>query len=459
MSAARVRLPPTTGWALALAAVVGVPAISAVSPLASVGAGCGVVLALALTGFGGSTRRIAASAALLAFSATVAVAVVGAGGLTLASALAAVGVALGIAAGLAPATRRKPSSIRRSGTAALFAAAGAAALAVIAFGSAEPEGVVRAIGAGLWFTSGLTGFALAIGAAALAAGVAIAVLPPAAFATPTEYGAYVRTRRALLSWLAVAAVVAILAAGMLAAGARVLTPVDPLVAALVDGPVPRAASAIVTVAGAFVAALALPVRHSWATTRSRENAVVPIVAGAVCGVLLAFPATLAATGGRIALVGSLFGVTAAALAAAGLLAVAWSAPLASRADAAVALSIVVALGSGGVIIGASVDGPLSAETARLSVAALVSLGAALFAYDVGRYGRVLSREVGAEGAAREPQYARIVWSGLIAAVGVLVAVVGLVAAALLAPALSVPATAAVFAGLSATVAAAWLFRR
>ncbi|GAB3668210.1 hypothetical protein [Halopiger thermotolerans] len=461
------RLPSTTAWAIAVAAAVGVLALAAFDLRVAAGAGVGLVLAAAMPGFDGSNRRIVATATVLPVAALGVAATLGTAGGPVDGALVLLGTVVALAAGLLLAGGLEPSTIKRAAAAAVTAgiASGAVALAADSVSQLGRETILETV---LWLTvSGLRETVLALVVAGIAAGAAVVALPPAALATPTARDAYDRARRGLLGWIAVAVVVAVAAL----VGATVLSwfvpALEAAVAALVDGPVVRGACAVVTTVSVAVAAVGIAVRYAWiaAAERTRESAAVSVLVGSILGAIAPLPLALAvdeptavvtAAGGGAAGVLLAGGTGAAAYAQ-------WRAASGSRLGSGPGPSWIVvaaALGAGAVVVGTTVRTAAGLAALKTGAVSIVALAAGLFVYDVGRYGRVLARDVGVEPeAAPRPQYVRIGWSALVAGVGSVVAVLGLAVTTLFAPTLSVPATTAVLAAVAAVVAGAWLLFR
>lgn len=450
------RFPRTTARALAVAAVVGILALAAFEPVAAVGAGLGAVLAVVVSSFDGSSRRVAAAAALLPLPILGAVAAVGTAGTPIAGTVILCATVVAAAAGTCCTDSQVGRAFERARTAALYASGAAGCAAVLAVVIPQLAGPGSVLEAMFQFTidgpRGLLG-ALAIAAVAVAGG--IVVLPPAAVVPPSRRESYVYARNGLIALVAIVAVVACLATGVLLGLGWLVWPLEPFVGALVDSALVRGLCALATVVGVVVAGFGLVVRFEWYGARGRENVTVPILAGSTVGVVGAFP--VAAVVGGPTDVGALFGLAAVVCFAGWLLGLGH----ANRAGTAAVGPIVVAVGlaTGGVVVGASVDTALDAAGIRASAAALVAIAAGLFAYDVGRYGRTLARDVGRAGATRRPQFARVGWSAVVAGVGLPVAVAGLIVATLFAPTLSVPATAGVLAALVAVLSGTWLLFR
>lgn len=459
------RLPATTAWAIAVAAAIGLLALATFDLRVAAGAVIGLVLAVAIPGFGGSNWRVAVTAAILPITAFGAAAALGTAGGPADGALVLLGAIVALAAGLLVTGGLAPSTIKRAAGAAVVAGTASGAVALAA-NTVSQLGRATILETALWLTvSGLRETILALVVAGVVAGAGIAMVPPAAFSTPESRDAYDRARRGLLGWIAVAVVVASLAL----AGATVLSwyvpALEPVVAVLVDGPVVRGACAIVTAAGISVSAVGAVVRYAWvaAAERTRESAVVSIVVGSVLGVVAPLPLA-AAIDVPAAVVTVAGGGTAGVLLAGGVVGAAyaqWRAASEIRlGPGRGSIIIAAALGAGAVVIGTTVETAAGIAALRTGVVSIVVLAAGLFVYDIGRYGRVLARDVGTSPeASPRPQYVRVSWSALVAGVGATVAAIGLAVTTLFAPTLSVPATAAVLAAFSAVLAGSWLLFR
>lgn len=459
------RLPSTTAWAIAIAAAVGVLALATFDLRVAAGAGVGLVLATTIPGFDGSHWRVVATAALLPLTALGAAAALGTAGGPVDGALVLLGAVVALVAALLVAGGLAPSTIKRAAAAAVVAgtASGGVALAADAVSELGTGTILATV---LWLTGrGFRGTVLALVGAGVAAGAGIVTVPPAAFATPESRDAYDRARRGLLSWIAVAVVVASLALAGVTVLSWYVPLLEPLVAALVDGPLVRGACVIVTAVGIAVTAVGAVVRYAWvpAAEHRRESAVVSIVAGSILGVVALLPLAVAVDV-SVAVVSVAGGGTAGVLFAGGIVGAAyaqWRAASEIRLDPGRgSIIIAAALGAGAVVIGTTVETAAGIAALRTGVVSIVVLATGLFVYDIGRYGRVLARDVGAgHETSPRPQYVRVGWSALVAGVGAIVAAVGLAVTTLFAPTLSVPATAAVLAAGSAVLAGAWLLFR
>lgn len=459
MSTSRGRFPTATRGALALAAAVGTLALVAAAPMVVLGALAGVVLGAVVPSFDGSSRRVTVAAGLVPAGTFAAIAVVGVSGSLLGTTLAVIGLVVGIVTGTIISGNTTATAAERAGTAALYSGLVAGVLTIFAFAVAE-TGVWAALTSLAWITGGgEVGITLWIILAGFAVVAAILSLPPSMFAAPSRRESYLEARKSLASWLLVGAVLVILASLVLVTGVRFVFGVGPTASTLVESTGLRVVFVLLTVAGLVVAAFGLSVRPSWFETTGRENRIVPITVGAVCGAVVPFSVLFAAGVDPRVVVGPLFGGGSLVLVIGWALAWGWSEGIQTDSEPKGATTLAVALVFGGIVVGTTVDGITGLESALTGVATLVAVAAGLFAYDVDRYGRTLVGEVDWEGTAPEPQIVRIAWSALIAGVGVVVAAGGLLVATLVAPTLSVPATVAVLAGLAAVVAGAWTLSR
>ncbi|WP_408959514.1 hypothetical protein [Natrinema sp. 74] len=459
MSAPDGRLPATTRRAIALAAGVGTLALAVFEPMVVLGVGLGLALAVSIGLFAGSYRRVALGSAfvpLIVGGGIVAVAVIGApvpGLVTAVSMIVAVAAA-GVVTGWP-----RPAVLVRAGAATLCAAVVAAAAALLALGVDSAGGPRSALDAVLWVTGdGMVGTGVAIGAACVTVIGALVLVPQAAVTRPQDRSSYVSSRNGLAAAIAVATVLALAALFVLAILSSFAAPLRDLADAIGHSAVVHGLLTTVTAVAIAVSAFAVVVRWSWLYTEQRRNVVVPIVAGAVAGVGFAAAGAIGVTGsaGRSAV---FLGATAVVL---GLgWSAAWVAEGAMRKNTlpAIATVLAVALAAGGVVVGATVDVvTLGLETVRAGGATVVAIATASFAFDAGRYGRGLGREIGPS-ASRRPQLVRLGWSAAVAGVGLLAAALGLAVATLLAPTLSIPATAGAVAALLALLAGAWLLVR
>ncbi|WP_226005344.1 hypothetical protein [Natrinema salinisoli] len=459
MSALDDRVPATTGWGIALAALVGTVALAVHDPIVVLGAFVGIGVAMAGGLFAGTHRRIAAGATLLPIVVLGGIGVVGLAGGPVRALTGVTGILVATAACSVVVGQPTPSALRRTGETALCSAVLAGGVALLAFGIDGQGGPAPMLDAILWFPGkGVSGLLVGLVVAIAAVACALLFVPLAAVTVPSRGESARNALNALLlpAGIAIAIVIAI----------AVLTVLSPLIALF--GPLlePIAGSALVrglltiaTGSAVAVAVLGLVVRASWLETNGRENPTVPIVVGSVLGVVLPFAGVTGVGSPDPTVVPALFAATAVVLGVGWLAAWLYEGAVVRGTAPRPELVLAAGLAGGSIVAGASVETvALELETIRAGAATFVALAAALFTYDVGRYGRTLAVEVGAD-ASRRPQVVRLGWSGTVAIVGIPIAVVGLAGAAVLAPTLSVPATAGVIVAVTATVGGTWLLFR
>ncbi|THE66818.1 hypothetical protein D8Y22_01480 [Salinadaptatus halalkaliphilus] len=468
MSAVETRLPSTTAWAVALAAAFGTIALAISRPVTVLGAFCGLAIAVTAHGFSGSHRRVALTAAVLPVVVLVAVGSIGALADLAGVALAIVGVVVGTTTGFVLGGHPSSWLLERAGSASLGASLVASGVALVALGIDAFDGLGSAASMVLWLPgSELFGLVLTLVVAGSAVVAGVVAVPPAMLTAPKRRLAYVRSRNALAWWLAIGTAAALVVLAMLAVLTRLVPPLAFLESWLTGSALVRATLVALTVGGVVVTLASAIVHVSWSQTEGRENAVVPVLAGAGCGVACsailvgsgALTSEFVAGGASLSagLVGALFGATAVVLGIGGFLVWIYAEERRSTQPLETTVLAPIALAAGSVVVAATVDiGDGGLEAARGGLGPFVALAAALFAFDVGRYGRALGREVGRGGVSRRPQLVRIGWSGVVAALAVPIAIFGVVLATVVAPTLSVPSTAGVVLGLCAVVVAAWL---
>ncbi|MFC4436555.1 MULTISPECIES: hypothetical protein [Natrialbaceae] len=455
MSDTDSRLPRTTVRAVVVAAVVGTIALSAHEPTVAAAVLGGTALAATAAEFDGSLRRVALASALLPTVVLGTLAGVGQPAGPSAAVLAFVGVTLGFGIGATAVGSPSSAALRRAGIAAGAATAVVVAVGLFAVGLETSPQSQSPVDAAIWFTGdGLSGLFFGIVVAALAVAGGLLAVPPAAFATPTSRGPRVATRDALVRTVVLGGIVLAVGLAAVEAVGWILPPLERLVAAVVESALVRGLLALVTVSGLGFAALGAVARRSWPRS-SRENAVLSIVVGAVCGIaislVLAFALIVGALGESTDTAAALSGGAVVALGAGGALA--WYVGTFGKDGFPEPVGVIAgALAAGAVVVGALADGSATGlEAVRTGTTPFVALAASLLVYDLGRYGRGLAREIGPEGATLRPQLVRVAWSATVAVVGVVVAAFGLWGATLLEPTLSVPATAGVLAGVVAVV--------
>ncbi|MDF9745700.1 hypothetical protein [Natrinema salsiterrestre] len=459
MSAPDDRVPSTTRWGIALAALVGTVALAVHDPMVAPAALVGTGVAATIGLFAGPHRRISAAAMLLPTVVLGGVAVVGLGGGPIRALTSAVGILVASVTCSVVRGRPTPSALRRTGEAALCSAVVAGGAALLAFGIDALSGPAPMIDAILWLTGeGVSGLLVGLVVTIAAIACALLFVPLAAVTVPSRGDSAHKARNALLlaAGIAISIVVAI----------AVLTVLSPLIALFEPVLEPIAASTFVrglltiaTGSAVAVAVLALVVRKSWLETDGYRNPTVPIVVGSVLGITLPFVGVTGVGSFDPAVVAALFAAAAVVLGVGWLAAWLYEGAVVRGEAPGPELVLAAGLAGGSIVAGASVETvALERETIRAGTATFVALAAALFTYDVGRYGRTLATEVGAD-ASRRPQVVRLGWSGTVAVVGIPIAILGLAGAAVLAPTLSVPATAGVIVAVTATVGGTWLLFR
>ena len=464
-------LPATAAWAVALAAVVGLVALSTVEPAVGLTGLSGVVVGLAARWFAGSHARVALGATALPLGFAGFVAGVGVaselGGVTAVLALAAALVGGGLVAAFAGGLPEV--AVRRAGDAGVVVGVvvGLAAVLLPVVSAAGGLGTaVPSVFDAFWSLerSGVADPVLGVGLAVGAVALAVRTVPAAAFTVPSRRERAGTLRGGLVRLIASAGVVVVLALLVSAALGVFVPSVGWIAAAASTSGLLRGTLATVAVCGAAGAAVAGFVRLTWLDgSRSADdtaNAAVPTLAGAIAGTTL-----LVTVGSRVDPSASDTDLLTLILLATALCAVAvglgvrWYAGAGSAADGrAAGTAVGLGLGLGAVVVAGTADpgGGVRAVFRDGPLAAFVALGAGLFAYRVGVYGSGLAADVGVDAAGRDVQLVRFTWTATVAGVGVLLAGVGLALATVFSPTLSVPATLGVLGGIVATGAAVWL---
>ncbi|WP_436347162.1 hypothetical protein [Natronorubrum sp. FCH18a] len=458
------RLPSTTARAIVLAAVVGTLALTVHDPMAAAGIAAGLALAATIRGFAGSLWRVTVASAVLPAVVLGVVAAFGSGTGALGIALLLAGTVVGVALGYIDAAWPTQSALLRAGTGALFAGIAACIATVLAFWTATVGGLQPMLEAVLWATGhGIAGLLGWIVVAGLLLAGSLLVVPSAAFTEPRRRDAHVALRKLLLWRLGIGVILLLVVLVLTALIAVFVPPLQSLLEGIAGSTVVRGLITAVVVSGAAFTVLGGIARNSWYRTDERGNAIVAVVGGSAFGV--GASAVAAGIGTRAGPIGSsdaamLFGATAVVLGG-GWFVLWWYAEAIETVGIPNPASTIAAgLAVGVVAIAVSTDSAATGvEAVRTAVPSLVALAAGLFAYDVGRYGRVLAREIGSAGASRRPQLARIGWSGGVAAVAVPVAAGGLWLATVASPTLSVPATAGVLTAVVTIAVSARLLLR
>jgi hypothetical protein len=463
MSAPTARLPRTSARAVALAAVLGVLALTAHEPRVGLGVlSGGAVAAAVAVSTGGHSPALAAALFPAGVLGTVGVLVFASGVGPVALVLVAVAVPLGVGVSVVVLGGGSPAQLREVGTASLYAAVVAACGTALAAGVALAGSPAAAVSALIWATGrGAFGLATAVAVAGLAVSAGVTAIPPAALAPPQSRERAVEMRTAA-AW---AVIVGSLVVVALLAVLLVVAPLESTAGAVVDWllvtPYIRGVLLGLAAMGVGLASVSLLARWSWENAPRPPEPVFSMVGGTVCG-FVAISALLVLVGGPQP-ASEWTGIFAVA---AVLFGVAWVV-LSEYADAletgiapAARTVVAVALGASGAIVGttAAYQGE-AAGTSVAGLAPLVAFAAGFFVYRAGRFGRTLGAEVGTAGAARRTQLVRLGWLGTVTALGLVVAAGGLWAATVLAPTLSVPAATGVVVGMVALVAGVWLLLR
>lgn len=442
------RLPSTTARAIVLAAVAGTLALTVHDPMAAAGIVAGLALAATIRGFAGSLWRVTLASAVLPAVVLGVVAAFGSATGALGITLLLAGTVVGVALGYINAAWPTQSELLRAGTGALSAGIAACIAAVLVSWAATVDGLQPMLEAVLWATGhGIAGLLGWIVVAGLLLASGLLVVPSAAFTEPRRRNAHVALRRLLLWRLVIGVVLLLVVLVLTALVAAFVPPVQSLLEGIAGSTVVRGLITAVVVSGAGLTVLGGIARNSWSRTDERGNAIIAVIVGSVFGV--GASAVAAGIGTHAGPIGSndatvLFGASAVVLGG-GWFVMWWYADAIETVGTPDPANMIAAgLAVGVVAIAASTDSAATGvEAVRTAVPSLVALAAGLFAYDVGRYGRALAQEIGSAGASRRPQLARIGWSGVVAAVAVLVAAGGLWLATVVSPTLSVPATAGV----------------
>ncbi|WP_440770128.1 hypothetical protein [Natronorubrum sp. DTA28] len=458
------RLPSTTARAIVVAAVVGTLALTVHDPMAAVGIVAGLALAATIRGFAGSLWRATVASAVLPAVVLGVVAAFGSATGALGIVLLLAGTVVGVALGHIDAAWPTQSALLRARTGALSTGIAACIAAVLVFWTATIGGPQPMLEAVLWATGhGIAGLLGWIVVAGLLLASGLLVVPSAAFTEPRRRDAHVALRRLLLWWLVIGMILLLVVLVLTALVAAFVPPFQSLLEVIAGSTIVRGLTVVMAVSGAMLTVLGGIARNSWSRTDERGNAVVAVVVGSAFGV--GASAVAAGIGTRADPIGLndaaiLFGASAVVLGGGWFVLWWYTEAIGTVGTPDPANMIVAGLAVGVVAIATSTDSAATGvEAVRTAVPSLVALAAGLFAYDVGRYGRVLAREIGSAGASRRPQLVRIGWSGVVATVAVPVAAGGLWLATVVSPTLSVPATAGVLTAVVTIAVGARLLLR
>ncbi|ADD06508.1 uncharacterized protein Nmag_2956 [Natrialba magadii ATCC 43099] len=462
------RLPKPTAWAITITAAIATLALATVDPVIAVAVVCGLLLSGILTRFDRSHRHIALAATLLPAFVLVTTVVVIQPATRAVVALAGLGLLLGT--GVGGTLYGSPSSTARDRAAvAMVLAAVLTAIAAIITFAVDAVGHWRlALESLRWLGGdGLTGLFIALVVAALAGVAALVALPDAMITTARRRDAAKTRRYTLAQLFGVLLVATLVSLAAVTVVGWYLPTVGWLIGTLVASDLVRGFLALLTLGGGGLAAFGLVVRRFWnqPSESPETNGIVPITVGTAVGTLLSFVfvSALGARAGELESVGILFGVVTVVLVLASV--VTWHAgAMGGSTLPRSPYVVVVALAAAGVGLGLLAESEASgtgvgAGAVGAGVPTFVVIAAALLCYDLGRYGRRLTREIGTAGAAPMPQLVRVGWSGVVATVGVVVATGGFWLATVFQPTLSVPATVGVVAGFGVLVAGARLLLR
>lgn len=445
--------PPATRRAMVAVALVVMAVCSLVEPAAAVGVAGGVAAATAVFGLSSSTGRAFLSGALLPAAGSGAVV----GIFVLGGSAAAVAVGFcGLVAGMclvALLSEPDPQAGKLVVTGLLLAT-------IVGFGAAA-SALVLVDGSGIpdaeTVESGTT-YGELLGSTAIAAGAVVGAVVAAPL---TLYGSTEASARARRRWL-IGGIAAVFAGGWLLVQLTAIWELVPGLAGAVESGLVsyRFQLAIMSLAfvGAWVAFLGVLTRMAWYTSGEHSvarNPAVGTLAGLTVGFTTVGGAYVVGVTGRgleteVALSTLLAGVT---LAFGGCyIAVIQLSAATDRTGALAAGGLALTLALAGVSLGASVDGGPGAVATPSGLVSLVAVAGGVFVYVAARRGIALTREVTAAGTTRRAQLVTLGWVGALAVAGVVVAVVGLGIGAVLTPALSATASAAVLLGLVALVA-------
>lgn len=458
MSAPTSRLPSTTARSIAVVAVVGALALAGIEPAAAAAALGGFALVAVVSGFDGSSWRIALTSALLPALVLLTIAVIGQTAELIPVVLATIGAILGLGVGGTAVDAPSATALRRGGTAAVIAAAtaiGATAFALATDAAGHWRPVLEAI---VWFGGdGVVGLLVGLAAATLALVCGLLAVPPAAFTTPGRRDASLAVGNALVRAIVVCAALVAASLSVTTVIGWLVPPVGHLVGSVADSELVRGLLAFTTLSGLSLLALGAVVRRSW-HQEDGENAIVPVAVGTCFGAAASFVSVLV-VGTRLdsttATVALFVGVVIVLGAGA---AVAWYAgTIGANGHPSSPYVTAAALAGGGIVAGIVADsGSTGLAAVRTGVTPFVAIAASLIVYDLGRYGRGLARDIGPTGATSRPQFVRVGWSGVIAVTGLVVVTGGLWVATIFQPSLSVPATMGVVVGLVVLVSGARL---
>jgi hypothetical protein len=452
MSTSAVDHPRTTARTAALVAVVGVVALSVHEPFVALGAATGGALAVALVTASSGDRFVLPATLLpvgiFGIFGTLSVAVTTRFGALVLTLLALV-LGIGTATLIVGDSIEHPVILERIAFQGLLASGCGFFLSIL---FATSEGQATIVERVLFL--GPAAFSLA--ALALVAGLTVAVavlaVPSAMFPLTSnvdEDRAEAAKQKLAVRLTALALVVALLVG--------VVVSIAPVPDWVVGGIGLRLLFVALAGAGVVFSAIGGYARWSWYSPAAGRDPAALLSLGTVSGFGVAI-GVIAAIGGPPIPGGwlSLFGLLVPAFGL-GWVVLGRYASLAKRGSApAPATVTALTLCVSGVVVAATIPSDAPTGTGRAGLVAVGAIGAGLFVYRAGRFGRRLGTEVGGAAATSRPQLVRLGWLGALTALGVVIAVAGLWSGTVLAPTLSVPATAGTLAGCVALVAGIWL---
>lgn len=452
--------PRTVQRALLTAVLLGIAGLTLHQPLLAGAALTGLFVGLGVAGLSTTPGRVTVAATVLPFGLVTAVAVIGVlgVGVTLSAGVdvtvsgsASLGVAalvatvLGLALAGTVTGDVSGESLSQAAWTAMAGAGIGTALVGVAYLLTSYEGAATPLEAALFFAGhGATGVAgtVVFSAAALIGG-ALAV-PDAAVTAPDRRDRLTAVRLRFVVTVAVSAVAVV----VLAALVSVLTPA-PVASAVLDSPLLRGVLVTFAALGLGVAGLSGLVRLTWERVEDGHNPDTAILLGTTVSlmVILGGGLALGVAPGVLFLVPVLLFLAGSGLWGLQGLLDTFGGSVTRREMFPGLLSVLCLAGA------AAVAGDVGGTAAldRSSLGTVLTLGAGVFVYAVGRHGAGLTAEVGTAGARRRPQLVHVAYAGTVVFLGTVVALVGFWVAMAIAPTVSVPATVGIVSALLATV--------
>ncbi|ERG88207.1 MAG: hypothetical protein J07HX5_00350 [halophilic archaeon J07HX5] len=443
MSVPTATIPPTSARVIGVVAGLGAAVVGVHAPVAGAGALAGAIVVGILTRV---TRANSSAllAVLLPVSALVTVGTLG-GALTrsplslcLTAAMTLIGasVAVIVSGGGSAAQLSQIGAISRHVT--VIALAGL----LIALGIGSAGGAANTAGILGVIDTGPVGVVVVFLIAGIICGAGLLSLPFAMLMTPRyRHNAHdPQTTAAVIVAVVFGAVGCLVAVGVVVAG-------RPQVLVVNGWPVIRLFPVVATGVGVTLITAGQLTRYSW-LKKERRPPVSPTLSflGSLAGFVIMIVAILVFRGPQTA--GgwvSLFGLVAGLAAGSWVLCLLCASKLRGSETQLTPSVAALLLCLSGVIVGAGAEltrvGFIGVGTDGL--VALGAITAGLAVHQLGRFGRILGREVGAAGANRRPQLVRAGWVGLVSLFGIGVATAGIWLSSMFAPTLSVPATVVV----------------